>query len=398
MKPVIIIGSGHAGLSMARELRTRAPELPIRLISREPIHAYYKPSLSKALSMAKEPQDLVTKTVGELETELNVQMDSQTQVQTIEPQNQSLRLKQVSGNIETLFYQNLVLATGASPFLPPIKRDPTIPFFTVNSLEEYRVFRTALQPGLHVLIIGAGFVGTELASDLCSSGHTVSVVDKCHWPLQRVIPDTLGTAIRQSMAAEGVDWHFGQSIESLFLVGNKPHAHLSNGAQLPCDLVVSAAGLIPNTELARHAGLEVETGIIVSAYGETSSTGIYALGDCAQYEWGTLPFISPITQAAKAMAMTLTGNPSRVNLPTLAVPVKIPACPTVVSPPLQSKGMWEVQGSAQDLEAHFISPHGKLLGFALTGSAVARRSSLLARCLHERGAPGGVSNAPTHAA
>ena len=160
------------------------------------------------------------------------------------------------------------------------------------------MFRTALQPGLHVLIIGAGFVGTELASDLCSSGHTVSVVDKCHWPLQRVIPDTLGTAIRQSMAAEGVDWHFGQSIESLSGWKQTSCSPIQWRSTAP-DLVVSAAGLIPNTELARHAGLEVETGIIVSAYGETSSTGIYALGDCAQYEWGTLP-LSPHHSSRKS--------------------------------------------------------------------------------------------------
>ena len=111
MKPVIIIGSGHAGLSMARELRTRAPRTTDTAYQPGTHPRLLQTLTIKSLEHGQGAPGSRYKTVGELETELNVQMDSQTQVQTIEPQNQSLRLKQVSGNIETLFYQNLVLAT-----------------------------------------------------------------------------------------------------------------------------------------------------------------------------------------------------------------------------------------------------------------------------------------------
>jgi rubredoxin-NAD+ reductase len=93
-----------------------------------------------------------------------------------------------------------------------------------------------------------------------------------------------------------------------------------------------------------------------------------------------LPFIAPITLAAKTLALALTGEAKELILPANAVPVKISACPIVICPSVESRGIWEVQGSGSDLEAHFLNEQGELTGFALTGKAVGRKMELIKQC------------------
>ncbi len=384
MKPVVIVGSGQAGLSVAREIRTHSHTVPVVLLSKESICAYYKPNLSKALSLGKSVESLRMKSQEQLQEELHIQMVGQAEVTEIKPTARTLSYVDNAGVTQELAYQALVLATGASAITLPISSDIAPPLFTINSLDEYGQFRQQLGPQDRVLIIGAGFVGTELASDLNASGHAVTVVDTAQWPLNRVIPDTLGSTIRREMTEAGVQWRFGLSVEHLCTEDDCHIATLSDGSRIHCDLVVSAVGLRPNLQLAEQTGIECDKGILVDTFSETSVPGIYALGDCAQYDSGLLPFIAPITQAAKALGKTLAGLPTQLAFPPLAVPVKIAACPTVISPPVSGKGVWEVKGTGSDLEAHFVDAQGNLLGFALTGQAVSQKSELAKRCQRHR--------------
>jgi rubredoxin-NAD+ reductase len=155
---------------------------------------------------------------------------------------------------------------------------------------------------------------------------------------------------------------------------------LSSETLLEVDMIISAIGLKANTDLAKQLGAKTSLGIQVDAFSQTSIKNVYALGDCAEYQEKLLPFIAPITLAAKGLAKTLTGETSKLTLPANAVPVKISACPTVICPSSDSRGIWEVQGSGSDLEAHFLNEFGELTGFALTGSATSRKAELLKTC------------------
>lgn len=393
MNPIVIIGSGHAGLTLAREIRAKSSDVPLVVLSKEEICAYYKPNLSKALSMGKTLTQLVMKDASVLTQELAAKMIGRVEVLNIDHQAKRVNYRTEQGEIHLLGYQDLVLATGACPIQLPVEKSSSVPFFAINNLNDYRTFREALEGKKKVLIIGAGFVGCELASDLSGDGYDVQVVDKGQWPLQRAIPEVIGSAIKKTMSENGVHWHFGKTVEAAYWAVSRENtssgkhiaATLSDGSVIETDIIISAVGLKADTRLATDAGLNVGQGIVVDGYLQTSREHIYALGDCVQYEGSTSPFIAPATQGAKVLANTLTGTPTEFSLPAMAVAVKISACPTVMWPSLKSRGVWEVQGAGMDLEAHFKDEYGRIIGFALTGACISQKNALSKRCLDESG-------------
>ncbi|UZE96208.1 FAD-dependent oxidoreductase [Alkalimarinus alittae] len=384
-KSIVIIGAGHAGLTLAREIRANCNTTTITIISREAIRGYYKPNLSKALSMHKAPDQLVMKQTETIAEELNATLLGRFTVIEINSGRKEVKgllNDSEESSVMTIPYDSLVMATGASPIRLPIERDLTTPLLSINNLEDYETFRSRIEQKKKILIIGAGFVGCELASDLISSGYEVDIIDQCEWPLQRSMPEVMGTEIKKAMAEQGVNWHLGVTL--LSVTKNEQGAmlgSLSDGTTIQIDEVVSAVGLIPNTRLARGAGVAVQRGIEVDAFSQTHQPDVYALGDCVEYQGVTLPFIAPATHAAKALAKTLTGTKTALALPALPVAVKIRACPTVVCPPLIKKGIWQVQGAGMNLEAHFINERGQLSGFALIGQCISKKTKLASECI-----------------
>ena len=159
-------------------------------------------------------------------------------------------------------------------------------------------------------------------------------------------------------------------------------ATLSDGEQLPADVVLSAIGLRADTALAQTAGLDCGRGIVVDMHLRTSAPHVYALGDSAQYggkEGRTLPYVMPIMNAARALAATLSGLPTEVKFPLMPVAVKTPALPLVVAPPAPgTSGGWVTVETTTGLgEWHWMDGAGMLRGFVLAGAATPRRAKLV---------------------
>lgn len=382
MSHIVIIGSGHAGLTLAREIRSKDTHCQVTLLSKESVCAYYKPNLSKALSSGKTPDQLIMKTAEKLSAELNIHIISQAEVTNIKAAEQSLSYQVDETNtVHTLHYDKLVLATGASPVLLPNTIASPKHVLNINNLRDYQYFRTKLEGKQSIAIIGAGYIGCELASDLSSQGITVHLIDRGTWPLSRAVPQAIGSVIQQEMTKKNaIKWHLGKTLERIEKNDQQVTVNLTSGEKLDVDLVLSAIGLQANIHLATLAGADTAIGIKVNSFSQTSIHNIFALGDCAEYHGKLLPFIAPITQAAKALASTLTTEAKPLIFSANAVPVKISACPTVICPSSENSGIWEVQGSGQDLEAHFLNEFGELTGFALTGKAVSKKMALLKRC------------------
>ena len=149
---------------------------------------------------------------------------------------------------------------------------------------------------------------------------------------------------------------------------------LNNGDTIDADAVLSAVGVRPRTALAAEAGLAVGRGIQTNQKLEASAPNVYALGDCAEVAGHVLVYVAPLMAGARALAKTLTGEPTDVVYPPMPVTIKTPACAVNVSPaPHGASGSWEISGTAPDITALFKSPDGDLLGFALTGEAVRER-------------------------
>ena len=154
-------------------------------------------------------------------------------------------------------------------------------------------------------------------------------------------------------------------------------AHLSDGEVIHCDLVVSAIGLRPRVDLAAAAGLQTGRGVTVDRHLKTSHANIYALGDCAEVDGLNLLYVMPLMSCARALAQTLAGNATAVSYGPMPVTVKTPVCPLVVSPPPRgTEGVWSVEGEGADIKALCRDASGRLLGYALTGSAVMEKLAL----------------------
>lgn len=382
MSHIVIIGTGHAGLSLAREIRLKDANCKLTLISKESICAYYKPNLSKALSTGKTAEQLIMKTAEKLTDEFNATCLSHTEVIDINSVDQTLNYQtKDSGALLKLAYDKLVLATGASPIRLPNTLSAPEHVLHINNLSDYQHFRTQLTGKKSVAIIGAGYIGCELASDLSSQDINVSVIDRGTWPLNRAVPESIGSVIQQEMTEkQKIDWYLGKTLARIDKANKQFKVSLESGEQLTIDLVLSAIGLQANTALAKLIGADTALGIKVDSLSQTSIPNVYALGDCAEYQDKLLPFIAPITQAAKALASTLCGEEKSLVFTANAVPVKISVCPTVICPSSESSGIWEVQGNGLDLEAYFLNEFGELTGFALTGNAVSKKIELLKRC------------------
>lgn len=372
MNPIIILGSGLAGYNVAKELRKLDKDAPLTVITADSGSYYSKPMLSNALAGKKPPLAIALNTPEQMAAQLNATVRAKTRVNSIDAAAHTIHIGD-----ETLPYSKLVLALGADQIRLPIAGDAADTIITVNDLDDYGRFHTLLDGQKRVAIIGAGLIGSEFANDLAVGGHHAEVIDIATQPLGRLLPPQGGDMVRAKLQALGVVWHFGTGTKSVDRDGAALKVTLDNGTVITTNIVLSAVGLKPRTALAQAAGLKVNRGIVVNRQLQTSDADIYALGDCMEIEGLVMPYVMPIMHAARALGATLGGKPTPVSFPAMPVMVKTPACPTIVSPPAPgAEGEWKVEASADGVKSLFVDASGKLLGFALNGTATAERAKL----------------------
>ncbi len=370
--PVVIIGTGLAGYNLAREFRKLDTQTPLLLITADDGRSYSKPLLSTGFAANKNAESLGMATAGAMAEQLNAEIRIHTRVTRLDPANRRVWI----GN-EPVSYRDLVLAWGAQTIQVPVAGDSADAVFPINDLHDYGRFRAAVAGKRRVLILGAGLIGCEFANDLLLGGHEVDLVAPSEQVMPGLLPLQAAQAVRRGLEGIGARFHLGATLQRLERSDYGLHAQLSDGNRLACDLVVSAVGLRPRTELAAEAGLEVKRGIVVDRLLQTSAAHVYALGDCAEVEGLNLLYVMPLMAGARALAKTLFGNPTFVSYGPMPVTVKTPACPVVVSlPALDSVGSWTVEAEGNDVKALYLGASGQLLGYALTGAAVQERLGL----------------------
>lgn len=372
MNPITIIGSGLASYTLAKELRKQDTDIAIRLITADGGEFYSKPMLSNALSKQLSPEKLATSSAETMAEQFNLEIVTHCQVQTIDRQQ-----KQLVTDKGIYEYSQLVLANGASPIRIPIEGDAVDSILSVNSLDDYALFREKLSAVKHVSILGAGLIGCEFANDLSNAGYQVTLIDLADRPLGRLLPEQSAENLKLKLSELEIEWHLNHSVRSVNHNDSRLEITLDDVTQFDTDLVLSAIGLKPNTELAETAGVEINRGIQVNDYLQTSDESIYALGDCMEFNGSVLPFVMPIMIGARALAQTLLGNKTAVNYPAMPVVVKTPAQPTVVCPPpMDAKGEWQETITDDGVKACFYNG-AQLMGFALTGDAVTEKQQLV---------------------
>lgn len=388
--PLVIVGSGLAGYTLAREWRKLDTTTPLVVVSRDAAGFYSKPMLSNALAGGKTPASLVMKSAEQMAADLKATVLPRTQVLAVDAAARTVTLEGVSldgassaAEGHTLRYGQLVLALGADPIRLPIAGDAAARIRSVNDLDDFAAFLSEIEGAQRVTILGAGLIGCEFANDLLARGIQPTVIDPAPNPLGRLLPPEAGAWLKARLTDAGITFLNGVAAEKVEADGSGGLAvTLTDGSRLLTDAVLSAVGLRPRVSLAQAAGVTTARGVLTDRFLRTSAEGMFALGDCVEVQHDArshvLPYVMPLMQQARALAATLVGKPTPVAYPAMPVTVKTPACPTVVCPPPTGAAVeWTSEALEGGCAALAHGSDGSLQGFALMGSATSRKQELV---------------------
>jgi len=373
MKPIIIVGSGLAAYTLAKEFRKLNTQTALHIITADDGSFYSKPTLSNALTLDKNPEQLIISSAEKMATQLNASITTLSTVSIIDSKKQRIKV-----NEQYIEYQKLVLAVGAIPIRPPLKGDGAKDVFSVNNLHDYKRFHALLTNAKKIAIIGSGLIGCEFANDLAANGKQVTIIGLDTTPLGRLLPADAGIALQHALSKKGIEWRLGIVAEHVKIHNEHYQISLSDKSNVDADVILSAIGLSANLNLVQQCGIDTKRGIVVNTRLETNQANIYAIGDCAEINGQVLPFIMPLMRQARALAKTLNGEASEVNYPVMPIVVKTPDFPLViVPPPIGVEGEWSIDKFDDGIQCQFHNTAGQLVGFALGGNTTNKKQSLV---------------------
>jgi rubredoxin-NAD+ reductase len=381
METIVIIGAGMAAYSVAREFRKLDKTTPLMLVSSDAGGSYSKPMLSNAIALGKAAPQLVSQSAGQMAAQLDARVLTHTRVTGIDS-----AAKVIDTDQGQFGYSRLVLALGANPIRIPMGGDAAGEVLSVNHIDDYAAMRERLarvSGKARVTILGAGLIGCEFADDLVAGGHHVTLVDPNPLPLSALAAPSLSNGLARAWLQHPITLKLGTTATSVYRSEAGLVVSLADGSTVLADIVLSAVGLRPSIDLAKAAQLETRRGIVIDAYGQTSASDIYALGDCAEYATAAgsavLPYVAPMLTAARAIASTLAGKPAPIELKADAVIVKTPSYRLALAPPpVGSSGEWVNETDGERTIARFVDAQGVLRGFGISPHTPALRQSLLA--------------------
>ena len=275
----VIVGGGLAAASAIEGIRSRDTEGSILLLTRENHSPYHRPPLSKDLWFGKSTADKLPVHEPAFYSENRVELLLRREVVELDPEKHSVWDER---GVEH-GYERLLLATGGRPRRLNIPGADLEGVRYFRDLEDYMFFAGRQDRFQHVLIIGAGFIGMELAAALTHAGKQVTIVYREEWPLSRVLPRELGLFVAEYYRQKGVETVSNDQVVALEADQGYLVARTASGGQATTQVVLAGIGIEPETDLAEAAGLDVRNGIAVDEFCRTSTPDIFAAGDVAEY-------------------------------------------------------------------------------------------------------------------
>lgn len=308
-EPVVVIGAGQAGFSVASKLRDFGHAGPITLVGNEAQPPYQRPPLSKAYLLGEMTADRLYLRPVEFYRQKSIDLRLSSHVESIDRTKREATLEDGS----KLPYSRLVLATGARPrLLPAVIGGALDGIYYVRNLADIDAMSAEFGAGRRVLVVGGGYIGLEAAAVAAKLGLSVTLIEAAPRILQRVAARETSDYFRRLHLDRAVDVREGVGLKTL--VGKKrvTGAVLSDGTEFPIDFVIAGIGVDPNIELAVGCDLEVENGVKVDGHCRTSDPTILAAGDCASFPWGggriRLESVGNAIDQAESAAMTIVGK------------------------------------------------------------------------------------------
>jgi NADPH-dependent 2,4-dienoyl-CoA reductase/sulfur reductase-like enzyme len=276
---VVVVGASLAGLRAAEELRALGHTGVVTLVGDEPHLPYDRPPLSKQVLAGSKPfESTALNVVGGSLEELDLEWRLGQRASGLDLEAREVLL----GGGERLPFDGLVIATGASPKRLP-GTDHLDGVHTLRTLDDCRAIRAALDAGPHrVAVVGAGFIGAEVAATCRGLGIDVSMIEALPVPLERGLGPTMGSVVADVHRDHGVDVRLGVGVVLIEGGSHVERIRLTDGAVLDVDLVVIGIGVSPNTEWLDGSGLTLDNGVVCDATC-TAAPGVVAAGDVARW-------------------------------------------------------------------------------------------------------------------
>ena len=281
MAGIVVIGAGQAGSSLVTELRKQRFDGDLTLIGSEPVPPYQRPPLSKGYLLGEMALERLLLRPESFYADQGITLRLGADVDNIDR-----AAKTITVGGDELAYDQLALTTGSVPRrLPASIGGDLRGVFVVRTLADVDAMAASFTYGARVLIVGGGYIGLEAAAVAAKLGVNVTLVEMADRILQRVAAPETSDYFRALHTSHGVDIREGVGLECLLGKERVTVAQLNDGTRLDIDFVVVGVGIAPDTQLAEHAGLEIDNGIAVDAHGRTSDPSIWAAGDCSSFPY-----------------------------------------------------------------------------------------------------------------
>ena len=272
---VVIVGGGAAGHAAAEKLRQEGYGGPVTLVSADQSEPYDRPNLSKDYLAGTAPEEWIPLRPADHYKKLEISLILDAAVARLDVGSRLVEL----ADGRTLAFASLLLATGAQPVRLDVPGADRPSVFTLRTWADSIKIQKAARVARHAVVVGAGFIGLEVAAALRTRGLQVTLVTPAARPMERLLGPAVADFLRRQHEQHGVSFRFGSRPVS---IGHQT-VKLQNGEDVPADLVVVGIGVRPVTDLAERAGIAVDGGILVNHQLETSVPGIFAAGDVARF-------------------------------------------------------------------------------------------------------------------
>lgn len=276
---VVIAGAGHAAGQLVATLKQKQYAGRIVMIGDEPFLPYQRPPLSKKyLGGALDTERLHFKPPSFYDA-ANIAVHLSTRIERIEPDDRMVH----TNTGKSFAYDNLVLALGSRVRRIPFDDDELAGVYYLRTITDVDNIRREIAPGRRLVIVGAGYIGLEVAAVCRELGVTVTVVEMADRVMSRVVAPEVSAFFQQQHEQHGVAFRLSTGLKAVRGGSRVTAIETDKGEVLPADFVIIGAGIVPNCELAGYAGLAIDNGIVVNDQCQTSVSDIYAVGDCTAH-------------------------------------------------------------------------------------------------------------------
>lgn len=301
-KRLVVIGNGMAGINTVEQILNMNASYDITVIGNEPHPNYNRIQLSYVLEGSKTIEDIILNPL-DWYRENNITLYTDTTVTRMDTERKVV----LTACGKEIAYDVVVIATGSKPFILPIPGANLKGVVGFRDIDDCEKMHKASQTVKQAAVIGGGLLGLEAAKGLVSLGMEATVVHLTDTLMERQLDETAGEMLKAELESQGIRFLMGKQTVEIIGEDQVEGLRFSDGSELPAQLVVMAAGIKPNTDVAKESGLTVNRGIVVDDWMQTSAPDVYAVGECVEHRGACYGLVAPLFEQGMVLAKLLSG-------------------------------------------------------------------------------------------